>query len=83
MLTLFEVFGAVFLFIGGRTALLHLFLALQPWASSNYRCIVLFLASVRYSQNRHRKVFQIGRLYVCAAWLDILKYYKKSTDLYL
>jgi len=40
MLTLFQLFGAVFLFIGGRKASPPLFLALHPWASSNYRCIV-------------------------------------------
>jgi len=42
-------------------------------------CIVLFLAFVRYQQNR-RQVFNWG-LYVCAGGIDILRFDKKSTDL--
>jgi len=45
-----------------------------PLGSSNYTCIMLFLASIRYQQNHRRKV--IGRLYVCSGTLDILKFDK-------
>jgi len=54
MLTLFQLFGAVFLFIGVGTAFHMPFLALHPWASTNYTCVVLFLAFDRYQQNRRR-----------------------------
>jgi len=30
---------------------------LLRWTASNYTCIVLFLAFVRYQQNHHQKVF--------------------------
>ena len=43
-------------------------------------CIVLFLAFIRYQQNRRQKVFNWG-LYVCAGGIDILKFHKNLTDL--
>ena len=43
-------------------------------------CIVLFLAFVRYQQNRRQKIFDWG-LYVCAGGAGILKFDKKSSDL--
>jgi len=63
MLTLFELFGAVFLFIPFP----HLFLALhpQPWVFSNYTCIVLFQAFVRFPQNHSRKVLNREALRLC------------------
>jgi len=45
-----------------------------------YTCMVLFLAFVRYQQNRHQ-VCSRGTLDVCSGVLDILKFDKKSTDL--
>ena len=53
-----------FLFSVG-TAFPHSFLALHPWASSNYTCIVLFLAFLHYQQNRRRKVLNREALRLC------------------
>ena len=41
----------------GNAVTTPLFSALHPWASSNYTCVVSFLAFVRYQQNRPRKLF--------------------------
>ena len=69
-LTSFELFGAVFLFIWCRDGVpTPLFLALHPWAFSNYTCIVLFLAFIRYQQNRRRNVLNRDALRLCSgAW---------------
>jgi len=70
MLTLLELFGAVFLFIWcGNAVPIPLFLALHPWPSSNYTCVVLFLAFVHHQQNRRRKVLNREALRLCrGAW---------------
>ena len=78
MLTLFELYGAVLLFIGVGTAFPHVFFS----TSCNDTCIMLFLAFVRYQQNRRRKVLNREALRLCRG-LDILKFDNKSTDLNL
>jgi len=73
MLSLFELFVAVFPFIscGNDVPTLH-FSALHPWASSNCTCTVVF---VRYQQNCCQKVLNREALRLCR---DLTK---QSTDL--
>jgi len=81
MLAFIELFGAVFLFIWCDNGVpMPLFLALHPWASSNYTYTVLFLAFVCYQQDRGRKIFHSEALCLCNV-LDNRKFDKKSTDL--
>ena len=42
--------------------------SLLYWTSSNYTCIVVFLAFVRYQQNHHQKVFNRDMAFVQWDW---------------